>query len=89
MIEAAVNYTIECLKELKNKNAKAMDVKPEVQQTYNADIQRKLATTVWAVGGCNSWYISKTGKNTSVWPDFTFNYIRATKRVKDGDFSFN
>lgn len=88
MIEAAVQYTIECLKALQRHHAKALDVKPEVQQTYNADIQRKLATTVWAVGGCNSWYISKTGKNTSVWPDFTFNYMRATKKVKDGDFEY-
>jgi cation diffusion facilitator CzcD-associated flavoprotein CzcO len=89
MIEASVNYTIECLKVMQRNKAKGMDVKPDVQQAYNEDIQRKLATTVWATGGCKSWYISKTGKNTSVWPGFTFTYMKQTNQVKEEDFSFN
>lgn len=89
MIEASVQYTISCLKALRDKNAKSMDVKPEVQAAFNIDIQKKLAKTVWMTGGCKSWYISKTGKNTSLWPGFTFSYINRTKKVKADEYFFN
>jgi cation diffusion facilitator CzcD-associated flavoprotein CzcO len=89
MIEACVNYTIECLKAMRDRKAKSMEVKAKVQEDFNQDIQKRLAKTVWMTGGCQSWYISKTGKNTSLWPMSTLTYMSRTKRVNEGDFSFN
>jgi hypothetical protein len=28
---------------------------------YNGVLQKALPSTVWATGGCSSWYIDKTG----------------------------
>ena len=44
---------------------------------HNADIDRRMQRTVWNAGGCNSWYIDATGRNSTLWPGFTFQYRRA------------
>jgi hypothetical protein len=32
--------------------------------------------TVWLEGGCSSWYLDRKGRNTTLWPDFTFRFRR-------------
>ena len=36
--------------------------------------------TVWMAGGCASWYIDSQGRNTTLWPGFTFRFRELTKR---------
>ncbi len=78
MIEAQVNFILEAVKELKQSGAKFVDIKQETQQQFNKDIQEKLATTVWQSGGCTSWYQTKSGKNVTLWPGFTFDFMKRT-----------
>ena len=37
--------------------------------------------TVWATG-CTSWYLDARGKNTTLWPGFTFAYRFLTQRFR-------
>ncbi len=83
MIEAQVNLIMESLKALKQKSAKFIDLKPDVQQEYNRDIQEKLSHTVWQNGGCHSWYQMKNGKNVTLWPGFTFTFMKRTKKFEE------
>jgi cation diffusion facilitator CzcD-associated flavoprotein CzcO len=82
MIEAQVHYIMEALKTMKQKNAKTVDIKPEVEQAFNTDLQAQLANTVWQSGGCHSWYQTKTGKNVTLWPGYTFTFMRRTKKFE-------
>jgi cyclohexanone monooxygenase len=50
-----------------------------VQARYNARVQERLKGTVWS-SGCMSWYLTRTGKNTTIWPGFTFEFRRLTRR---------
>ena len=43
-------------------------------------MNRKLANTVWT-SGCNSWYMAPDG-DVLLWPGFTFDYWRRTRRVR-------
>jgi hypothetical protein len=38
-----------------------------------------MGKTVWNSGGCASWYIDAQGKNTTIWPDFTFRFWQQTR----------
>jgi hypothetical protein len=38
-----------------------------------------MARTVWATG-CSSWYLDAHGRNTTLWPGFTFTFRRQTRR---------
>jgi hypothetical protein len=64
-----------------------MDVKDDVQENYNTELQKKLESTVWN-SGCVSWYQTAEGKNTSIWPGFTFQYWKRMKRMKKEDFKW-
>jgi hypothetical protein len=79
MIEAQVHYIMEALKAVKAAKAKYIDVKPEVQSSYNQTLQEKLSHTVWQTGGCHSWYQNKSGKNVTLWPGYTFTFAKATR----------
>ncbi|HLP52355.1 MAG TPA: NAD(P)/FAD-dependent oxidoreductase [Chitinophagales bacterium] len=83
MIEAQVNLIMESLKALKQKGAKYIDLKPQVQRDYNNEIQSQLANTVWQNGGCVSWYQMRNGKNVTLWPGFTFTFMKRTKKFEE------
>lgn len=87
MIEASVHYVMKCLGLLHRRGGAAMAPRPEVQRRYNVRLQQKMAHTVWTTG-CKSWYLDARGRNTTLWPDFTFNYWFTTRRVKQRDFEF-
>jgi hypothetical protein len=35
---------------------------------------------VWNTGGCSSWYLDRTGRNATIWPDFTFRFRAQMRR---------
>jgi len=79
MIESQCRYIADALKQQAQKQS-SLDLKPEVQSRYNADIQQRLAKTVWQ-SGCSSWYKRDDGKNFTLWPGTTFSYRARTKRI--------
>ncbi len=80
MIEAQVRYLLEALATMDARGVVAAAPRPAAQQHYNGQLQQQLAGTVWNTGGCRSWYLDpRSGKNTSLWPTFTFTYRRALR----------
>ena len=82
MIEAQVHYIMDCLGLMKREHLKSVDVKKDVEVGYNRELQEKLAKTVWQTGGCHSWYQDKNGKNVTLWPGFTFTFMKRTKKFE-------
>ena len=41
-----------------------------------AEMDGSLASTVWNAGGCRSWYLDRTGRNSTIWPGSTFRFRR-------------
>ena len=37
--------------------------------------------TVWTSGGCASWYLDARGRNTTLWPTFTWPFRERTRRL--------
>lgn len=89
MIEAQVQYIMESLKAMRSNNWKSIEVKPQAQQQYNETMQRELAKTVWQSGGCVSWYQNKNGKNVTLWPGYTFTFMRRTKQFEADKYIVN
>jgi cyclohexanone monooxygenase len=85
MIESQVHYAMECLKTMRKRKLRAVDVRAEVQRRFNDWLQRGLGHTVWA-SGCHSWYLSENGKNTTLWPGFTFSFRRKTRVFRPEDY---
>lgn len=87
MIESQANYIVHSILNLKKRNLKYMNVKKEVQDHYNEEIQKRLQKSVWAEN-CNSWYVTKTGKNTTLWPGFTMEFRLRTLFMNPLDYEF-
>jgi cation diffusion facilitator CzcD-associated flavoprotein CzcO len=82
MLEAQLNYLVQAVRHLARTGA-VLDLRPEVQADGHAELQRRMQRTVW-VSGCKSWYQSADGRIDTLWPDFSFNYWRRTRRFDPG-----
>jgi cation diffusion facilitator CzcD-associated flavoprotein CzcO/acetyl esterase/lipase len=87
MAEQQIRYVAQCLRHMRKKRAATIEVRPEVQARFHAELQRRLQTTVWATG-CKSWYLDEQGRNFTLWPGFTFQYWGRTRRAKAGEYRF-
>jgi cation diffusion facilitator CzcD-associated flavoprotein CzcO len=79
MIESQLNYVVDAVTTMTRRGLSTVDVREDVQEQYNEELQRKLAGSVWMTGGCASWYLDDHGNNTTLWPDFTFRFRRQTR----------
>jgi len=84
MIESQVHYVLKCLDLIDEKGP--LTVTETAQRKFNADLQRRLAGSVWTAGGCVSWYLDKAGVNRALWPGSTVGYWRRTRRPAASDF---
>jgi hypothetical protein len=50
-------------------------------------LQKDMQHSVWA-SGCRSWYQTRSGKVTALWPGFTFSFRKRTRRVRPHDYRF-
>ena len=79
MIESQIAYIRDAIETMNRERLKLIAVRAGAQASYNARTQARLAGTVWA-SGCKSWYQTRSGKNTTLWPGFTFEFRRRTHR---------
>jgi cation diffusion facilitator CzcD-associated flavoprotein CzcO len=80
MIESQIQYVMDSLRQKRERNLAWVDVKPSVQARFNRRLQARMSRSVWATGGCVSWYHTATGKNTTLWPGFTFEFRYRTRQ---------
>ncbi|MGX9674716.1 flavin-containing monooxygenase [Mycobacterium sp. HM-7] len=84
-MEAQIDYIVEAISKLLQFGWKALDVRPEVQASYNEDIQQRLQSTTWN-SGCQSWYLTDDGFNATMFPGFATQYVNQLKSVNLHDF---
>jgi cation diffusion facilitator CzcD-associated flavoprotein CzcO len=61
-----------------------IEVRTEAEQRYDAEVQHRLADSVW--GGCASWYRDESGRISTNWPGTVAEYQRRTAVVDPADF---
>lgn len=79
-IEAQIEYLVQGIRTILDRNLKKLDVKPHVQSRHNRDIQKRLAKTNWN-SGCKSWYLTEDGFNATMFPGFATQYLRQMRLV--------
>jgi cation diffusion facilitator CzcD-associated flavoprotein CzcO len=88
MIESQVAYVLDALKYMDSHAADTVEVSAEAAERYNADIDARMQGTVWNTG-CASWYLDATGRNATLWPDWTFRFRQRTAEFDPGDFELS
>jgi cation diffusion facilitator CzcD-associated flavoprotein CzcO len=88
MIESQARYILSAIRTAARNRVGSLDVRPDVQDQFQDEIQRKLSGGIWSTGGCTSWYLDSHGVNRSIWPGFTFRYWSRTRRFRPEEFQF-
>jgi cation diffusion facilitator CzcD-associated flavoprotein CzcO len=85
MLEGQIGYVLGALRALAAERLAWLDVRPDVQDSFNSWVQRASRKSVWETG-CHSWYTTPSGRNTNNWPDHTFWYRYRVRRFDLGAY---
>lgn len=80
VIESQLNYLTDALDRIDAAGVQRFEVRPEVQDRYNRDLQNRMRHSVWLTGGCSSWYLDDHGRNTTLWPGSTWAFHNLTRQ---------
>lgn len=78
MIESQLNYLVDALRTMRDRDLQTVEVRAAVQDAYNRELRDSTGETVW-VTGCRSWYLDDKGNAPAVWPDYTFTFRNQTR----------
>ena len=85
-LESQFNYVIDGIHRLREGGFKWIDLRPEAQERWRAEIAERSERTVWTTGGCANWYVNSEGENTNNWPGPWLEYRRRTRRINPADY---
>lgn len=84
-MESQILYIVQAIEHLLKSDLRSIDVKQDVQDRYNIDIQRRLQTTTWN-SGCKSWYLTTDGFNAAMYPGFATQFARELAKLDLEDY---
>jgi cation diffusion facilitator CzcD-associated flavoprotein CzcO len=87
MIESQITYVLDALRTMGRRGASTLEVRPEAQAAYNAELDRMTEDTVWVTGGCTSYYIDRNGHNSALWPTFTWPFRQRTREFDEAAYA--
>ena len=79
MIESHLRYVMDALRVMDEQQITTFEIRPEAMKAYNEQVQSMMPGTVWS-SGCASWYLDAEGRNSTIWPDYTFRFRHRTRR---------
>lgn len=85
--ETQIGYMVEALRAMSRSNLAGVEVREDVQERFNAEVQSRLAGTVWNAGGCNSYYLDANGRNSTMFPGSTLELRRRLARFDPADYT--
>lgn len=80
IIESQIAYVLSALDRMRRDGIGSVEVRREAQQRWTEEIERRSARTVWAAGGCRSYYLDAQGRNVAIWPGSSWSFRQATRR---------
>jgi len=86
MIESQIAYILDALKTMDVQGLREVEVRRDVQRAFVDGVRSSMRNTVWTRGGCTSWYLDSEGRNTTLWPSFTFRFRQLTRHFDPREY---
>jgi cation diffusion facilitator CzcD-associated flavoprotein CzcO len=86
ILEAQLAQLRDCLRHMHDHGWDSVEVRKEVQDAYNAEVQAALGRTVYNAGGCSSYYLDGNGRNSFSWPWSTSRLRRRVGTFEPSDY---
>jgi 4-hydroxyacetophenone monooxygenase len=84
--ECEVRYVMDCIRTLLAGSHTALDVKAEVHDAYNEEVDAENRRMVWGVADVNSWYKNSKGRVTQNWPFALLEFWKRTNALDADDY---
>jgi cation diffusion facilitator CzcD-associated flavoprotein CzcO len=78
--ESQTAYVMDALRIMCKLNLSSLEVRPDAQDRYMRWVGEDLDSTVWARGGCRSWYLDDGGQPSLMWPRTMWGFRRMLRR---------
>ncbi|MFC4128686.1 flavin-containing monooxygenase [Nocardia rhizosphaerae] len=79
-IESQINYIRDALATMRAEGLRTVEVGAAAQADYNRKLRADFGGTVWNGGDCTSWFVDEQGRQSRLWPDFSFRFHRLLRR---------
>lgn len=79
MIEVQLRHIARALRYVRTQGLSSIELRPEIEKAAYAELQDRIASTVWA-SGCSSWYVTDDGRIDTLWPGTTIEYWWRARR---------
>lgn len=87
MIEAQLRQVIKALRHLRRTGDSAIEPTSLAQHRHTERIDGAMTATVWATGGCSSWYLDASGRNSVIWPGYVTPFRWRLSRFTAADYT--
>ena len=84
--ECSVRYIVGCLRLLAEADADTLEVRREVHDAFNVEVDKANALMAWGAPQVSSWYKNATGRVSQNWPFPLVDYWTRTVAPDPGDF---
>jgi cation diffusion facilitator CzcD-associated flavoprotein CzcO len=84
-VQGQIAYAVAGIRAIVERDLRWLDVRKDVQDRYNARLQKRLRSTTW-MSGCTSWYLTSDGFNASMYPGFATQYLRQMQDFRLDDY---
>ncbi|MGW4527945.1 flavin-containing monooxygenase [Amycolatopsis sp. NPDC004378] len=88
ILEAQLRHTVAAVTRALRPDRGPIEVRPEAQAAFNADVQAALPGTVYQSGGCSSYYTDVNGRNSFSWPFSTGRLRSQVGSFDEKDYEF-
>ncbi len=86
MIESQVEHVLKAIQTMDGSGAATIEVRPDAHAEFNRNVDSRMRGTVWDLGGCSSFYIDPTGRNATLWPDWTWRFRQLASQFDAGAY---
>jgi 4-hydroxyacetophenone monooxygenase len=84
--ECIVRYIVEAARLLAESGARALDVRADVHDAFNASVDAENSRMAWGQPGVSSWYKNALGRVSQNWPFALVDYWAATRAPRPEDY---
>ena len=84
--ECEVQYLLDAVRLLAEGDQRSLDVRTEVYDAYNDQIDAANRTRAWGASDVNSWYKNDSGRVTQNWPHSLFEFWQRTRSIDPDDY---
>jgi 4-hydroxyacetophenone monooxygenase len=86
--ECEINYVLNAVHQLLAGDQNVLEVRPEVHEKYNEEVDAANAMRAWGWSGVNSWYKNAFGRSAQNWPFSVLDFWQRTRRADPGDYDW-